>query len=81
VIAITATSPDGAYTLDTGGVTLTQGAAETPASASLELTSEALLRLVYGRGRRVRRGFRRAARGQRNAGGAAGGVPGLLTSA
>lgn len=49
MIANTATSPDGAYTLDTGDVTLTQGAAETPASASLELTSEALLRLVYGR--------------------------------
>jgi uncharacterized protein (TIGR03083 family) len=49
VIAVTATSPDGVYTLDTGGVTLTPGAAETPASASVELTSEALLRLVYGR--------------------------------
>jgi uncharacterized protein (TIGR03083 family) len=49
VIAVTATSPDGAYTLDTGGVTLTPGAAETPASASVELTSEALLRMVYGR--------------------------------
>jgi len=49
VIAVTATSPDGAYTLDTGGVTLTPGAGETPASASVELTSEALLRLVYGR--------------------------------
>ena len=50
VIAVTATSPDGAYTLDTGGVTLTPGAGETPASASVELTSEALLRLVYGAG-------------------------------
>jgi hypothetical protein len=49
VIAVTATSPDGVYTLDTGGVTLTPGAGETPASASVELTSEALLRLVYGR--------------------------------
>jgi uncharacterized protein (TIGR03083 family) len=49
VIAVTATSPDGTYTLDTGGVTLTPGAPETPASASLELTSEALLRLAYGR--------------------------------
>ena len=49
VIAVTATSPDGAYTLDTGGVTLTPVAPEAPASASLELTSEALLRLVYGR--------------------------------
>jgi len=49
VIAVTATSPDGVYTLDTGGATLTPGAGETPASASVELTSEALLRLVYGR--------------------------------
>jgi uncharacterized protein (TIGR03083 family) len=49
VIAVTATSPDGAYTIDTGGVTLTPGAGEAPASASVELTSEALLRLVYGR--------------------------------
>ena len=49
VIAVTATSPDGTYTLDTGGVTLTLGAQETPASASMNLTSEALLRLVYGR--------------------------------
>ena len=49
VIAVTATRPDGTYTLDTGGVTLTPGAGETPASASMVLTSEALLRLVYGR--------------------------------
>ncbi len=49
VIAVTTSQPDGRYTLDTGGVTLTSGAPETPASASLELTSEALLRLVYGR--------------------------------
>jgi uncharacterized protein (TIGR03083 family) len=49
VIAVTTTGPDGAYTLDTGGVTLTAGAPETPASASVDLTSEALLRLVYGR--------------------------------
>ncbi len=49
VIAVTTTSPDGTYTLDTGGVTLVAGAPDTPAPASLELTSEALLRLVYGR--------------------------------
>jgi uncharacterized protein (TIGR03083 family) len=49
VIAVTATSPDGTYTLDTGGVTLTPGDPETLASASVALTSEALLRLVYGR--------------------------------
>jgi uncharacterized protein (TIGR03083 family) len=48
VIAVTATNPDGAYTLDTGGVTLTP-VAPTSAAASVELTSEALLRLVYGR--------------------------------
>jgi uncharacterized protein (TIGR03083 family) len=49
VIAVTATSPDGTYTLDTGGVTLTPGAPESSAAASVELTSEALLRMVYGR--------------------------------
>jgi len=48
VIAVTATNPDAAYTLDTGGVTLTP-VAPTSAAASVELTSEALLRLVYGR--------------------------------
>lgn len=49
VIAVTATRPDGTYTLNTGGVTLSAGAPDTAASASLELTSEALLRMVYGR--------------------------------
>jgi uncharacterized protein (TIGR03083 family) len=48
VIAVTTTSPEGSYTLDTGGVTLTPVAPDAP-GASLELTSEALLRLVYGR--------------------------------
>jgi len=48
VIAVTTTSPEGSYTLDTGGVTLTPVAPDAP-DASLELTSEALLRLVYGR--------------------------------
>jgi len=40
VIAVTTTSPEGSYTLDTGGVTLTPVAPDAP---------EALLRLVYGR--------------------------------
>ena len=49
VVAITTTSPEGTYTLDTGGVTLTPGTGDVPASAFLELPAEALLRLVYGR--------------------------------
>jgi len=49
VIAVTTTGPDRVFSLDTGGVTLTPGAAGTPASGSLDLTAEALLRLVYGR--------------------------------
>jgi len=49
VIAVIAVNPDGVYTLDTGGVTMAPGAPQTPASAVVELTSEALLRLVYGR--------------------------------
>lgn len=49
IIAVTVSDPARAFTLDTGGVTLTPGAPDTPASGSLELTAEALLRLVYGR--------------------------------
>lgn len=49
VIAITTTGPEGTYTLDTGGVTLTPGSDDAPASAFAELPAEALLRLVYGR--------------------------------
>lgn len=49
VIIVTTTGPARTFTLDTGGVTLTPGAPEAPAAASLEATSEALLRLVYGR--------------------------------
>ena len=49
VMAITTTNPEGTYTLDTGGVTLTPGSGDVPASAFLELPAEALLRLVYGR--------------------------------
>jgi uncharacterized protein (TIGR03083 family) len=55
VIAITATGPDRMFTLDTGGVSLSPGSVslspgdDGAASGSLELTVEALLRLVYGR--------------------------------
>lgn len=49
VVAVTTTDPDGAYTVDTGGVTLTPGSGEEPASAFVELPAEALLRLIYGR--------------------------------
>jgi uncharacterized protein (TIGR03083 family) len=48
-VAVTTTSPERAFTLDTGGVTLAPaGAGDTPA-ASLALPAEAFLRLVYGR--------------------------------
>lgn len=49
LVAVTTTSPDAVYTLDTGGVTLTPGSGEVPASAFAELPAEALLRLIYGR--------------------------------
>lgn len=49
VIAVTTTNPEGTYTLDTGGVTLTPGSGDVPAAAFIELPAEALLRLVYGR--------------------------------
>ncbi len=51
VIAVTTTDPAGTYTLDTGGVTLTPGPGDAAAAgtASLDLTAEALLRLIYGR--------------------------------
>jgi uncharacterized protein (TIGR03083 family) len=49
VIAVATTAPERAFTLDTGGVTLTGGTPDAPPSGSLELTAEALLRLVYGR--------------------------------
>jgi uncharacterized protein (TIGR03083 family) len=48
-VAVTATGPDRAFTLDTGGVTLVPGPADGPATASLDLSAEAFLRLVYGR--------------------------------
>jgi uncharacterized protein (TIGR03083 family) len=44
---VEATTSDPAFTLDTGGVTLTPGS--TGASASLALPAEAFVRLVYGR--------------------------------
>jgi len=48
-VAVTTTSPERAFTLDTGGVTLAPvGVADAP-TASLALPAEALLRLVYGR--------------------------------
>jgi uncharacterized protein (TIGR03083 family) len=49
VIAVTTTDPERAFTLDTGGVTLTAAAADAAPSGSIDLTAEALLRLVYGR--------------------------------
>jgi hypothetical protein len=51
VIAITTTEPARMFTLDTGGVALTPGSGDdgTPATGSLDLTAESLLRLVYGR--------------------------------
>ncbi len=49
LIAVTTTGPAGTYTLDTGGVTMTPGAGDAPTAGSLDLTAEALLRLVYGR--------------------------------
>jgi uncharacterized protein (TIGR03083 family) len=51
VIAVATTEPDRAFVLDTGGVTMSPpdtGPAASP-TGSLELTAEALLRLVYGR--------------------------------
>jgi uncharacterized protein (TIGR03083 family) len=50
VIAVTTTDPERAFTLDTGGVTLTAGSdPDRSPSGSLDLTAETLLRLVYGR--------------------------------
>jgi uncharacterized protein (TIGR03083 family) len=51
VIAVTTTNPAREFTLDTGGVALTaqDGDGSRTAAGSLDLTAEALLRLVYGR--------------------------------
>jgi uncharacterized protein (TIGR03083 family) len=48
-VAITITGPERAFTLDTGGVSLTPADADDVATASLALSAEAFLRLVYGR--------------------------------
>jgi uncharacterized protein (TIGR03083 family) len=48
-VAVTTTSPDRSYTLDTGGVTLAPASADDAPTASLTLPAEAFLRLVYGR--------------------------------
>jgi uncharacterized protein (TIGR03083 family) len=48
-VAVAVTSPDRAFTLDTGGVTLVPGPADAGAPASLTAPAEAFLRLVYGR--------------------------------
>ncbi len=47
-IAVTTRAPERPFTLDTGGVTLEPGSPPS-ADATLDLTAEALLRLVYGR--------------------------------
>jgi len=49
VIAVTITDPDRTFTLDTAGVTLASGDPEASAGASLVLSAEAFIRLVYGR--------------------------------
>jgi len=49
VIAVTTTDPERTYTIDTGGVTVTPGAAGDAATASLELPAEVFLRLLTGR--------------------------------
>jgi uncharacterized protein (TIGR03083 family) len=49
VIAVTTTGPARELTLDTGGVLLVPRDGGAVAHASLDLTAEALLRLVYGR--------------------------------
>ena len=47
-IAVTVSDPEGAYTLDTGGVSLTPAAGDT-ATASLALPAETFVRLLTGR--------------------------------
>jgi uncharacterized protein (TIGR03083 family) len=48
-VAVTTTSPERAFTLDTGGVTLASAGTDDVPAAALSLSAEALLRLVYGR--------------------------------
>lgn len=49
VIAVSTTGPERSFTLDTGGATLSPGDPGASAGASLVLSAEALVRLVYGR--------------------------------
>jgi uncharacterized protein (TIGR03083 family) len=49
VIAVATTKPERAFTLDTGGVSVTPGAATDAATASLEVPAEVFLRLLTGR--------------------------------
>lgn len=49
VVAVTTTSPDRSFSLDTGGVTLAPAGVNDAPTASLSLPAEAFLRLVYGR--------------------------------
>jgi uncharacterized protein (TIGR03083 family) len=49
VIAVTTTNPDRSFTLDTAGVTVAPGDPGASAGASLVLSAEAFIRLVYGR--------------------------------
>jgi uncharacterized protein (TIGR03083 family) len=49
VIAVSTTDPDRSLTLDTGGVTVAAGDPGASAGASLVLSAEAFIRLVYGR--------------------------------
>jgi uncharacterized protein (TIGR03083 family) len=48
-VAVTTTSPDRVFTLDTGGVSLVPGPADDADAAALTASAEAFLRLVYGR--------------------------------
>jgi hypothetical protein len=48
-VAVTTTGPERAFTLDTGGVTLAPAGPDDTPTASLALSAEGLLRLVYGR--------------------------------
>jgi hypothetical protein len=49
VVAVTTTDPDRSLTLDTGGVTIAPGDPGASAGASMVLSAEAFIRLVYGR--------------------------------
>jgi len=49
IIAVTTTDPERSFTVDTGGVSVTPGAAGDAATASLEMPAEVFLRLLTGR--------------------------------